>query len=366
MLPVTAEDTTTEAVLPDLYSEQLEASGAQELWEELPQETKELLDTLGITGLEMDSLEGLRPDTMLDSLWQLLTTSATGPLRSTGILLGILLLCALIDSLRQATGGQALPDAFQVIGTLAIGGALLIPINGCIQQVCEAAESTTIFMGSYVPVYAGILLAGGQAASAAAYQTVVLFAAELMTFLATHVLVPLTTVSLALGITGALTPKMKLGAVGGFLNKTTVWVLSLTATLFVGLLSLQTLVGSAADTLGNRAIKFSLSSFVPVVGGALSEAFGTVRSCLGLLKGTLGGFGILTTALIVLPPLLTCMLWSVCLSLCGMAAEMLELRTAADVLTAVKTVVNTLVGILAACSLFMIVATTILTMAGGG
>ena len=190
-----------------------------------------------------------------------------------------------------------------------------------------------------------------------------LFAAQLMTMLATYVIVPLMTISLALGLTGAVSGGLKLDAAGGLLNKTAVWLLSLTATLFVGLLSMQNLVGAAADSLAGRAVKFSLSSFVPVVGGALSEALGSVQGCLSLLRSTLGGFGILATAAMLLPPLLECAVWALGLSLCSMASEMFGLTQLTAVLKSAQAVVKTLIGVLAVCGLFLIVSTTIVTMA---
>lgn len=352
--------------LDELFDEQIEASGAQELFDNLPLETRQLMDKLGITGLDTDFLTGTTPESVLDGLFSLLAAQSSGPLRTAGLLMGVVLLCALIEGMKQTVREPAVSEVFEVICTLAACLTVLIPVSGCIRSVCEAAESASVFMASYVPVYAGVLITGGQAASAASFQTVVLFAAELISLLATQVLVPLMTISLALGMTGAVTPGMKLQAAGGFLNKTAVWLLGITTTLFTGLLGLQSLAGSAADTLGGRAIKFSLSSFVPVVGGALSEAFATVKGCLGLVKSVLGGFGILSTALIVLPPLLNCILWTLCLSLCGMAADMFELKTLSGLLAAVKSVVSTLIGILAACSLFLIIATYIVAAAGKG
>ena len=85
-----------------------------------------------------------------------------------------------------------------------------------------------------------------------------------------------------------------------------------------------------------------------------------------LLKSTLGVFGVAATGLIVLPPLLRCAGWILCLSLCGMAAEMFELGPLAALLKNAQGVVKTLVGVLSACALFLIIATTIVTMAGGG
>ena len=358
-IPAAAE--AEEPSADELYQEQLEASGAQEIWDKLPEETRRLLDNLGITGPDKDSLSRLTPQASLSGLLGLLADQAGGPLRSAGILLGIILLCALMDGMKQAVREPAISDVFQTICTLAACAAALIPVSGCIRSVCEAAESTSVFMVSFVPVYAGVLLTGGQVAAAASYQSIVLFVAELFSWLATSIILPLMTISLALGMTGSVTSGMKLDAVAGFINKTAVWLLSISSTLFVGLLSLQSLVGAAADTLGGRAIKFSLSSFVPVVG-----AFNTVKGCLGLLKSTLGGFGILATVLIVLPPMLECAAWSLCLSLCVMAADMLELKTMSGLLTAVRSVTNTLIGLLASCSLFMIIATSIMTLAGRG
>ena len=152
---------------------------------------------------------------------------------------------------------------------------------------------------------------------------------------------------------------------GSAINKGAASLLGITTTLFVGLLTLQGIVGGAADTLSSRALRFSLSSMVPVVGGSLSEAFSAVKGCLGLLKSTVGGFGMLATALIVLPPLLQCAVWSLGLALCTAAAELFGLGQISALLRSAQAVVKTLIAVLAACSLFMIVATAVVTAAGG-
>jgi stage III sporulation protein AE len=351
---------------PSLFQEQLEASGAQSLPDNLPKETQELLDKLGITELQSDAFAGLQPNGVLDTLLGMVSEQAGGPLRAAGIVLGIVLLSAMMDGMRQTLREPAVSEVFGAVCALAACAAVLIPVSGVIRTVCAAAQSTSIFMTSYVPVYAGVLITSGQAVTAASYNTVVLFAAELITLLATHVVVPLMTVSLALGLVGSINSGLRLDAVSGLINKTAVWLLGITTTLFVGLLSLQGIVGGAADSLSGRAIRFSLSSMVPVVGGALSEAFTAVKGCLTLLKTTLGGFGILATALIVLPPLIQCALWSLCLSVCGAAADLFELEPISALLRSAQSVVKTLIGVLAACSLFMIIATAIVTLAGNG
>lgn len=363
ILPTAAEG---ESALDEMYEEQLEASGAEELWENLPLQTRELLNKLGISRLNPDMFSELSPAEAADSFIALLLEQAGAPLRTMGILLGVVLLYALMEGMRETVKEENLSKIFGVICAITACTALLVPLSGCIGRVRDAAESTSIFMFSFVPVYSGVMLTSGQPLGAASYQTVVLFVAELISLASTHLIVPLMTTALALGLVGSLSPGMKLDAAGGMINKACSWLLALTSTLFVGLLSLQGLVGAAADSLTGRAIRFSLSSFVPVVGGALSEAFSSVQGCLQLLKSTLGGFGILSTALIILPPLLECALWSLSLSVCSMMAEMFALSSLSVLFKTAQGVLKTLMGVLAACSLFMIIATTIVTMAGGG
>ena len=349
----------------ELYQEQAEASGAGDLPDNLPEETRQLLDQLGITSIDAEGFSSLEPQGVWKALAELTGQEASGPLRSVGVVLGVVLLCALMEGMKQTLRVPSASPVFQVVCVLAACAALLVPLSSCVQAVCRAAESTSVFMGSFVPVYAGILVTAGHAVTAASYQTVVLFAAELITLLATHLLVPLLTVSLALGMAGSLDTGLRLDSLSSAINKGAAWLLGITTTLFVGLLTLQGIVGGAADTLSSRALRFSLSSMVPVVGGSLSEAFSAVKGCLGLLKSTVGGFGMLATALIVLPPLLQCAVWSLGLALCTAAAELFGLGQISALLRSAQAVVKTLIAVLAACSLFMIVTTAVVTAAGG-
>lgn len=362
-LPAGAEGGAAE--WDELYQEQAEASGAGDLPDNLPEETRQLLDQLGITSIDAEGFSSLEPQGVWKALAELTGQEASGPLRSVGVVLGVVLLCALMEGMKQTLRDPSASPVFQVVCVLAACAALLVPLSSCVQAVCRAAESTSVFMGSFVPVYAGILVTAGHAVTAASYQTVVLFAAELITLLATHLLVPLLTVSLALGMAGSLNTGLRLDSLSSAINKGAAWLLGITTTLFVGLLTLQGIVGGAADTLSSRALRFSLSSMVPVVGGSLSEAFSAVKGCLGLLKSTVGGFGMLATALIVLPPLLQCAVWSLGLALCTAAAELFALGQISALLRSAQAVVKTLIAVLAACSLFMIVATAVVTAAGG-
>lgn len=360
-----AEEPTTNET-NDLYQEQLEASGADELWEQLPQETRAFLKAIGLNGLDTESYTALQPQTLLDALLEQLGQQAGGVATGCGTLLGIVVLGALAGGLRQTVREPGMADTFSVICTAAACGAVLLPVSACVQQVCKAAEGVSVFMLSFVPAYAAVIVAGGQTALAASYSTVLLTGAECTSALTTGVVMPLLTVSLGISAVSSISEKSRVGMLGGLLAKAAGWLLTTVTGVFTALLSLQGPVAASADTLGLRAARMSVSSFVPVVGGALSEAFGTVTGCLRLLKSTLGMFGVLAAAALVVPSLCRCVMWALALSFCRMAAEVLDVQPVTTLLSAAQSVVKTLIGVLAVCALFLIITTTIVTRAGGG
>ena len=356
--------TVSASTVEELYNEQLEASGGNELLEALPQETKHLLSRLGIDSLETVAQTDSR--SVIQELSAVAVDVLREPLNVAGTVMLIVILYAWIEGLRSSLNNEESSAVFGTVCALALCGSVMLPLSACITQVGEAMTSVSVFMGSFTPVYAGILLSGGRAASAVSFQSLSLYAAQLLSWLSSGIIVPLMTVSLALGVTGSVTPQIRLSGASKLLSKTAVWLLTFGMLLFTGVLSLQNLTSGAADTLGTRALKFSIARFVPVVGASLSEAFSTLRGCLQLLRSTVGGFGVVATALIVIPPLLRCLGWSLLLSVCRTASELFELRAMTDVLEAARSTVRCLIGVLCASGSFLIVAVTVMTNATAG
>lgn len=352
--------------LDELYQEQLEASGGEALLDALPEETRELLERLNIDSLQADTFTELDTESFLGELWNLLKSAAGGPIAAGGTVLGVLLIYAWVDGMRHTLRTEEVSSVFGVICALAACGTVMVPLAGQLERVSEAMESVSVFMGSFVPVYAGILVSGGQLSAAVSFQSVVLYAAELLSFAASSLIVPLLSVSLALGLTGSLTPELKLGRVGGMIGKTATWLLTLGMVLFTGILSLQTFVGGAADKLSDRALRFSIAHFVPVVGGSISEAFSTIRGCLHLLRSTVGCFGVAATLVIVLPPLLSCLIWNLMLSVGEMAAELFQLPSFSELLKTAHGIMRCLVGVLCVSGMLLTVSLTVIAVAAGG
>ena len=358
--------TVSAKTLEEIYGEQLQSSGGVELLAQLPSETRELLDTLGITSFDPEVIATSDPNDVWETLFQLLKIAAKTPIGVCGTVLAVVLTHAWVGGLGHGLGESGNDSLFSVVAVLAACASIVTPISACIKSVAQATESLSVFMMSFVPVYAGILFTSGHTLSALSFQSIVLYAAQLLSLVSQTAIVPLMGISLALGVIGSVTPRVRLGQLGESIGKTAGWLLSLGMLLFSGLLSLQNLTGSAADTLGNRALRFSIASFVPVVGGSLSEAFSTVKSSLGVLRSTTGVFGIGACVAIVLPPLLSCGVWSLGLNFCRTCSDMFELQSLSTLLRTIQSVIKCLIGVLFAGALFAIIAVTVVSTSAGG
>lgn len=358
--PVSAQDTAS------FYQQQLEVAGVDELWNDLSEDTRDLYHQIGVDSVSDLGDLTVQPQTLLSSLANTVAAESRQPLMIAGVLLAAVVLCAYLSGTRDTVSSPGLTTVYNQVSILAVCAVLLMPFADLIGKVQEALSGTAVFLGSFTPVYIAILAAGGQLQTALSYQSVLLLFAQLLTFFSDKVLMPVLLCALALGVVSAVSDTGNLGKLGGRLLKAGSWGLGILSAVFTALLSVNTLLGSAKDSLGNRMMKLSISSFVPVVGSAVSEAYLTVRSCLTLVKSTVGVFGILTAGMLLSPAIIGCIAWLISLWLSSLAAEAFNQTEIAGFLKTVTGVIKAMLAMLSLSAVFMIITTTVVSLAGRG
>ena len=347
------------------YRQQLEASGASDLTGRLPRDVQELLGELELDSLDPDSYTQLSFQQVTALLSSLLSRQSSGPLQALGMLMGAVLVTAAFSGLETSTLSLSMRRTYHNVAILSAGGLLLVPLFSLLDTVGQVIQQAVVFLTAYVPVYAGLIATGGRGVGAISYQATLLGASQLLAWLMQSVVLPVLTVSLAFGCAGSVAEEFCLDRFSQTLHKGVLWGLGLFSTVFSFLLSLQQMAASAGDSLGGRVMRFSLSSFVPVVGGLLGEAYSTVVGCAGLLRTTVGCFGVVAVVLMVLPTLLSCVCWSVGLHLAGDAAALFALGPVEKLCRTAAGAVRVLIAVLASVALLMIISTLIVSMTAG-
>ena len=349
----------------EIYNAQLKNSGAEELFDELPPQAQRDLEELGIESPDWKELNALSFGAIFSRIMQMFGENGQTPALAMAQVLALMLLCALTDGLKLSFGEKPLGGIMGIVGTLCICGVLVYPIVEAIEKSAQVIVTASGFMLLYIPVMVGVMIAAGQAVSGASYYTLMMGAGQVVTQISSNVLVPLLNIFLGMSIVSSISQRINLKGICGLCNKVVKWVLAFVMSVFVSVLTFQTMLGAAADTTSVRAARFAISSFVPVVGGALSDAFLTVQSCLKMLKSGIGVFAILGAAVIFLPMVLECLVWLFSIHVCAAAGDVFGLMQPCALLRAAGKVISTMIAILLCCMTVFIISAAIILIIGG-
>ena len=278
----------------------------------------------------------------LGSLLELLRSKATGPLRMLCGLCGVVLFCALAESVAD-TGN--LKGVFSAVGVLCGAGIAAAAMYDLLGSSLTAIGAATNFMLVFIPVLTGISAALGHTLTAAAVNSAILGCTQLFSLLAANFLAPLCGAILGVSTAGAVHPQLKLDKLGELIKKFVMWGLTLVMTVFMGVLTLQTAVSAASDNAAIKAAKFMVSQGVPIIGGTVSDAVNTLKSGLSVLKSGVGVYGIIAAAVIIVPVLASLLCYRIATALAEALAEMFGLKELTALLKSCGAVVTIITAI---------------------
>ncbi len=136
-------------------------------------------------------------------------------------------------------------------------------------------------------------------------------------------------------------------------------VLSFCMMLFGAVLSYQSIVSSAKDSLSIKTIKFTAGSAIPIVGASVGEALKTIGGALSLLKSIVGGVGVSVVLLLLLPCVLILIIDRIALSAGAACSKILGCKREAKYLESMVSVYGFIIALICVCSFMLIFILTI-------
>jgi len=345
---------------------QLDALGAGELVEQLPQQAMDMLREAEMDEISPESLLSLSPGRFFSMLWQIIVQNVRQPLVVLGTVMGIIVLTSLLEGMKNTAGENSLSPVFGAVSILAVLTSLAFPIMNAIIDTASAVRQASMFMLSFIPMFSATLVASGRPVTGATYNLFLFGTCQIVAQVDAQTLVPLMGIFLALCIVGALVPELNIASTAGAIKSIVSWALGLSCTVFVGLLSVQTMVAGSSDSLTARTAKFLIGSFVPVVGSALGDAYMAAQGSLRLIKTTVGAYGIIVAAMIFLPILIQTFAWFMLTNVAAIGSDILGVTRISGVLRACGSVLGILLAVIICYALLIIVSTTVILITGMG
>lgn len=355
VMPVSALETEDESLL----KQQAEIYGTDNLSSALPDDTREIFNKNGISAEDEGWVNSLNVGDIFKSLFSTFLSRAKAPFTTGGLVLAVILLCSALNSAENGVSAQV--ASFAV--TAASAGIILTPLLSVINSAVSVMQSVANFMLAFIPIFAVIVAANGQAATSVSMSTLLLGASQGVELVANHFVIPLMCGYLSISIASGVSPLLSRSSLAPTIKKISFWIMSLVTTVFLGVLSIQTALNASADTLTTKTLKFIIGSSVPIAGTVLSEALTTVTSSLGMLKTTVAIYGVVACCLIFLPILIDLLLWRLILNITGFVAEFLSAERVSLLLRSSDTAIAVLCGIiLLTCAMFVISLSVVMSV----
>lgn len=333
-------------------------SGAGELFDSLNEETRILFEEAGINELSFDSLFSVSAGDIWNSVKRLITGGIEAPLNSLVRLIAVIVLLAVFECFMPEE--SSVKYVSEIAGTLFCIVSVISPLTTAMVSAASSITVSSSFMLGLIPVLAAVVSASGNPALALSFQSAAFAAAQFISAVSKNCIMPVVGTVLALDITGAVMPSFRLSGLTRFIKNTLTSVMTFSSTVFVAFLSIKDALANAADTVASRGIKLAISSAVPVVGGALSEAYSGVIGSIVLARSTVGIFGIAVITLINLPSCIQLIFWIFALRLSAAAGELFGQNSTAELLKNIASAITLLNVVLVFNGVLFIISTALL------
>lgn len=344
----------------EVYDLQYDNLQADEIKNSLDEQTKEFFDENGIDAKNPNWVNQVTGGNVLSHIWDIITSGVKTPIKAGGFIASIIFLTASFT----AFGISPRFETAIYAAVLMIGALVATDIWQSVEASIGVVKACSSFMLAFIPVFASILALSGHTVTAPAMSALLLGASEAVSLAATFFVLPLMGGYLALSIASGVSPLFNKVGIVETIKKLSMWVMSLLGTLFVGILSIQTVVNSAADSVTIRATKFILGTSIPVVGSALSESVSTISASMGLLRSSIGIYGVVALAAMLLPIVIELLLWRCVLMLNISLGEMFSLPKVTGILRAVDSMLSILLGVILIVGGMFIISLSVVTTAG--
>ena len=173
-----------------------------------------------------------------------------------------------------------------------------------ISMVKDSIQNLVSFINLLIPILITLMITTGSITSAGMIQPIILFMITIIGNFIVNVIIPIVLVSTALGIISQISDRVQIDKLAKFMKSSTIWILGVILTLFVGVASLEGSLSSSVDGVTAKTTKAAVSNFIPVVGKILGDAVDTVMGCSIILKNALGVIGVIIIIGICIVPIL--------------------------------------------------------------
>ena len=213
--------------------------------------------------------------------------------RSVSRTAGMLLLVCLLYSISRAVDtGDKVARYVTLSAVAAVGSVSMADLDSFLQLGLRSMQELSDYSRVLLPVLTTAASVSGAATSAAAKYAATALAMDVLLTVSKSVVIPCVGGYAALALADAAVGNDVLKAAKKLMKWVCVSLSSAIAAGFTAWLSLTGVIAGTTDTLAARMTKTAVSTALPVLGSILSDAAGSLAAAAGVLRSSIGVFGL--------------------------------------------------------------------------
>ncbi|HOJ76495.1 MAG TPA: stage III sporulation protein AE [Bacillota bacterium] len=281
-------------------------------------------------------------------------------LRLLGELLLIAMALVILQNMQHAFETETVNQIAFGLCFLVVMGIVLNSFRVTFGIAAAAITEMTNFMYAIIPLLFSLIAAGGGLVTVSIVHPLLIAAISIAAGAVKSLVLPLIQFAGLLGMVNFLAGGFHIDKLGNLFKKAALGILGLIMALFIGVVTIRGFTASVADSMTLRTAKYFTNTFLPVVGGTLSDTMEMVTGCSLVIKSGLGVFGLGIIILIIIFPLIKILAVATIYHLSSVVIQPLGNQKLADVLQTIGDIFINLFAAVAIVGLMFFIALSVL------
>lgn len=327
--------------------------------------TNNEMNSVGVTSIRDVIKGGLDSGKIWQYLLRLFTAYSNAPMAALLLMTAVLLLASVAESYTYSLRYTHTRDIMGIVISLFLASVIVSPVSSLIEASLKVIQGACAVMTIYLPVMAGMMLFSGRAIFSGGYYAAVMTVSQVLSKVCASVLAPLLNIFLSLSVSAGISSRAHLGGLIEMVSKGFKYGITFIMSIFTAVVGLNGALSGAADSVANKAARFGLSSFIPLIGACVSEAYGALQNSVGVLRSGAGVFVIIAVFVSFAPIIIRSVLWSISLGLAKCIGDMLSVSSSSAILNALSQFISALRALMIAVMTVFIISSSVMLITGG-
>ena len=255
----------------------------------------------------------------------------------------VLLISGILHNIKPDFAQKSISNILSFASAIIIGSILCYSVFQVIVEFGDLINKIHNIVQSVFPIIFSVLVTMGASTTAGIFQSGIAVFLSIITIIISAFIIPIILCGCLLSIVTNLSLSFRLNKIPAIIQSVGKKLLVGVFVVFFTIISLQGVSSQVYDSVGIRIAKFSLSKYIPILGGYLSTGFDYLYSGSVIIKNTLGIAFLILLLVVVVPMIIKLLFMKIFTQLLSTFALFIENKSASQMLNGVSNSISLMI-----------------------